>query len=517
METKQGPNPAYCRALHWVRIKGAPHPILPWVACKYLLIVLACLAALVAIVEYRLAGLARQGRIVSGNWQAENEAINRMNFAKTKADRNNPVWHSEGIPLPGPKNGRHRILVVGDSFVWGDGYANANDLWWRQLARELRRRGYHGIDVVAAGVSATSTQDHLHWLRDLKLLENIEPDVLVLGYVTNDADMKDAEGRVYVKQLGRDGRIPSWRALDRTLGRVAPKLATQLKQQLMRKWESRLTDIYPYNEWELKLLESPNIDAYRRIVAELGEFVRSRGVPFFALTLPNSPDREKFEPRHRPIAPIFAAAGLPFHDVLDDFVKAYPAVGEVLRWGINPANGHPGPVSTRFYAREAANILERDFPALLGPKTAPPRDLEPNINDWMPPAAEVRRIGPGEWELTYPEPGAPALLLPLGKPHVLLAFAEPVAIKNIKVSGAMLKASEIHLASVDPVTGVENREHQALGVRNGNSALWSLAGVPGRDRVNTLRLAAQLDGAAKDARDRTLNLHIDFEDNPVKP
>lgn len=506
----------YCGALHWVRVGGTPHPILPWLAVKYLGILLACLAALIALIEYRLMPLAREGRVVSGDWQGENAAINRMNAAKVKADRNDPVWRSEGIPPPGAKDSKRRILVVGDSFVWGDGYANANDIWWRQLERELRQRGYAGVEVVAAGLNATSTQDHLHWLRDLKLLERLAPDLVVLGYVTNDPDTWDAEGRYRVKQIGREVRIPRWRGLDRTLGRVAPHLATQLKQQLTRKWESRLTDAYSYSEWELKLLEPPNIDAYRSIVLELGEFIRGTGTPFLAATLPNSPQKDHFEARHRPIAPIFAAAGLPFHDLLDDFLQAYPAGGEGLQWGINPANGHPGRISTRFYAGEVADILERQYPDLLGPKSDHPR-FEPDINDWMPPEARVRQVGAGDWELVYPKPGDPTLTLPLGKPHVLLAFAEPAAIRSVTVSGAGLREAELHLATVDPATGVERKERQALGTRNGTEAVWHTSGVPGADRVNTLSLAARFDAPADDANTRTLKLHIDFEEPPRSP
>lgn len=507
---------AYCGALYWIRFGEKPQPILPWTAVKYFLVFLGCLIVLVGLVEFRLGTLAREGRVVTEDWQSEDAAINRMNKRKVKADRANPLWYSEGIPLPGAKSGKRRLLVVGDSFVWGDGYSNVNTIWWRQLERELRHRGYHGVEVVAAGLNATSTQDHLHWLRDLNLIEKLEPDGVVLGYVTNDPDMKDAQGRFYVKQIGREVRIPRWRGVDRTLGRVAPILAAQLKQQLERKWESRLTDAYHYSEWELRLLEPPNIETYRRVVGELGEFIRSRHLPFLAVTLPNAPDREYFEPRHRPIGPIFAAAGLRFHDLLDDFVRAYPPDGEVLRWGINPANGHPGPVSTRFYAREVADILEREFPNLLGGKDTPPSRV-PAINDWMPPDAGVRRIEAGEWELDYPGPEDTAPRLPLAKPHVVLAFAEPVAVRRVTISGALLRESELYFSAVDPATGIEGKDNPSLGIGNGNSVGWSLEGAPGADRVNTLKLVAEFDPAAKDPKARRLNLKIEFDEDPVRP
>jgi lysophospholipase L1-like esterase len=277
--------------------------------------------------------------------------------------------------------GRRRILVLGDSFVWGDGYSNANDIWWRQLERELRQRGYGDVDVIAAGVNGASTQDQLRWLKTLGIDGLGSPDVIIFGYVTNDPDVRRADGSPYVKQLGDIASVPRWRFLDKTLGRVAPNLTAQLQQRRIAKVQSRIPDVYPYAEWERKLLEPPNLDAYRGVVHDLAATMRMIGVPYFFITLPNSPDRARFTERYAPIEPLFAAAAIPFHNILDDFVAAYPLGSEVLQWGINPANGHPGPVSTRFYARKAADILERQYPHLLGVKSPGPIAPVLAIND----------------------------------------------------------------------------------------------------------------------------------------
>ena len=84
--------------------------------------------------------------------------------------------------------GHPKILVVGDSFVWGDGSTNLNQIWWNVMARELERRGYD-CQVYAAGLCRASTYDEFLWLKDTPLLEDIEPDLVIIGYVTNDTDM----------------------------------------------------------------------------------------------------------------------------------------------------------------------------------------------------------------------------------------------------------------------------------------------------------------------------------------
>ena len=506
----------YCSALAWIRHRGDDLPVLPWIALKYVAVAACCLAALVTIVEWRLSGLAEQGRVVSDPWQREDARIRRMNAGKVKAVPENPFWRSAAIaPAPTKASGKARILVIGDSFVWGDGYVNANDIWWRQLERELHRRGYWNVEVVAAGFNGLSTQDELVGLRSGGLARLGSPDLVVLGYVTNDPDVRDAKGRPLVKDIARD--VPQWRVLDRSIGRVAPTLANQLRQRLTAKWQASITDAYPYNEWELKLLEPPNIDAFRDVVAELGAFLRGTGKPSFVVTLPNFPSPDHFGPRHAPIGAIFRSAGLPFHDLLDAFVREYPPGGEVLQWGINPANGHPGTVSTRFYARQTADILERDYLALLGPKSPLPASRRPRINDWMPPAAQVRQVRDSEWELAYPSPSDEMLEMPFGKRHVVLAFEEPVPIEALRLAGDALVGAEIFLASIDPATGIERKEQTALGHRTGRALAWDTRKVQGAGRVNTIRIVAELAPEATRPENRRLRFSIDSGRNEVLP
>ena len=483
----------YCTALTWIRYRGNDFPVLPWIAVKYLAVAVCCLIAFIAIVEWRLGIVAEQGRVASDAWQREDVQINRMNAAKVKAVRENPFWRSEGIsPASTKASGKSRILVIGDSFVWGDGYVNANDIWWRQLERELHRRGYWDVEVVAAGFPGASTQDQLRWLRAGGLARLGSPDLVVLGYVTNDPDIRDATGTPMVLQIGRDIPLRQWRVLDRSIGRVTPNLAGQLRQRLTAKWQAGVRDAYPYDEWELKLLEPPNIDAYREVVGEVGAFLRRTGRPYFVVTLPNYPDRDHFGARYARVRTIFQSAGLPFHDLLDDFVREYPPGGEVLQFGIHPANGHPGTLSTRFYARRTADILEREHQSLLGPKSPPPAARRPRINDWMPPAADIRPVRDGEWDFFYPSSSDEMLEMPLGKRHVVVAFEEPVPIERLRLAGDALVAAEVFLASTDPATGIERKEQVSLGRQSGNLLAWETREVHGADRVNTIRIVANM-------------------------
>lgn len=498
----------FCRALTWIRVGARDLPVLPWLAIKYLLYFVLGAAAVIGATELWLSHLSSRRAVVSNEWTLENARINWMNREKVAAATPlDPIWRSKGIPDIPPKSAKPRILVLGDSFVWGDGYANANDIWWRQLDRELKHRGYYDVEVVAAGLNGASTQEQLRWLRDLPLLDQMKPDLVIVGYVTNDPDVLNAAGEPYVKQIGRDVEIPSWDGLDRTLGRVAPTLVAQLRPRLTEKWASRVEGAYAYADWELKLVESPNIEAYGEVVRELATVLTSRNLPTFFVTLPNSPNADHHELRYRAVKPLFRAAGLPFYDLLDDFVREYPpsakgTSGSILRWGINPANGHPGPEATRFYARKVVDILEQQYPKLLGSLSPAVPAARPRINDWMPPSLGVRALPSDEWLLELPPAGATLPHLPMGEPHVILAFDLPASIRAVALEGDDLLEARLWFTSVDAHTGVEREDPVAVepALRLDHALRWSLEPFPQHGHVNTLRLQAKVDSPPPDRR-----------------
>ena len=44
----------------------------------------------------------------------------------------------------------------------------------------------------------------LRWLRELNLVNDVHADLVILGYVTNDPEVKAPNGEYYIKQIGRD-------------------------------------------------------------------------------------------------------------------------------------------------------------------------------------------------------------------------------------------------------------------------------------------------------------------------
>ncbi|MBP1602863.1 MAG: hypothetical protein H6Q09_35 [Acidobacteria bacterium] len=447
---------------------------------------------------------ARSGvRLATQSWQQENARINENNFAKISLAPDEWIWRSQGFPGTEERSKPHRLLVVGDSFVWGDGYANMNDLWWRQLERELRRRGYADVEVMALGACGASTRNELERLR--KVLPRHRPDLVIWSYVTNDAD----EGRVKqfdYERLNRD-RVVRYHRSHAGKGWLR-RLNFQLEQRRREKLLATLPGEkrgYEYNEWELRLIEPANLAAYEKTLREASAFMREARTPYFFITLPNHPGEASFRPRYAPVKPLFAAAGIPLLDILDDFVAAYPPGKQPLNdlgWGINPANAHPGVVSTRFYAREAADLLERSYASALGPRGEPEANPTPEINDWMPGKLAVEENTTGRIRFVYPSDEAAMLRMPLELAHVQLHLAVPSNLREIRLAGPNLATAQIHLTRADPADGIDYGALTSEPQQSGTTLKWELPGATGQ-LVNTVRVVADFAGA-----DRSLTLDL---------
>src|SRR5947199_328014 len=97
-----------------------------------------------------LGSLESRGWTAGELWARHNRLVEENHRRKTTIDQCQ-LREWAGEPLVEKRAGGRRILVLGDSFVWGPPYQTLNHFWWRQLAVELERRGYRDVQVVASG------------------------------------------------------------------------------------------------------------------------------------------------------------------------------------------------------------------------------------------------------------------------------------------------------------------------------------------------------------------------------
>lgn len=491
-----------------------PHTV-TLTALSYFAVSLALIGfSLFALDRWIIPALENSGQLESFLWTDENHRLNHFTYLKNDARPNDPVWRSKYLPVAPDHPGKRRILVLGDSFVWGDGSENVNQLWWRQLQLELSRRGYPEVEVIAAGLNGASTRDQKDWLS--ALIPKYKPDLIVMGYVTNDPEERRPDGTAYVSMMSKE--LPDEDPLLANLSKVLPNLSGQLKQ--MRKLSrqaalGKTTGKKEYADWELAILEGDNFAQYKKTVASLCEILKTANTPAFVITLPAgfqnktkenvSISNNFFErvkdynaERYARVKPVFQDAGLLFVDTNDAFAAAASSDpllkgnSSALRLGINPGNGHPGTFSTHFYAKSAADVIESKFALALGEKSAVSAKTDVEINDCVPPYMNVEKVAENTFEFTYPPDATDhTLFLPLRRRHVLLSLSTPATVVRIELSGPNLAAAQIYLNKFDEKLGYAPPKIETLDLKKGSALVWEIPAAS----VSSIKLRASFQGS----------------------
>lgn len=423
----------YCRSLFWLSRPNDTYPLLPLRGFIALSAAILSIGLVGFIVDKELAALANKETINSKEWVAENKTIDVENHKKILNSFTRPLFRSLGYSPSSMVTGRNRILILGDSYILGDGLTNINMTWWRQTQWELERRGYRNLDVIAAGTNGASTQDEYGWLKSNSLIDAAHPDVIIFGYVTNDPDMKNHAGNRLVKQMPTNGSLGD--DASNIFKKLLPNLSLELESRMSGKLHFVPDDStgYPYGQWELKILEGRNFKEYKNLLKQLSIKLKGIGIPSFFVSTPNYPNRGDFEVRYRPIRDAMQESGLKFYDVLPAFLECCSQIYlSQVSWAASPANGHPGPRATHFYAVQVADILESQYSSVLGRRT-PIGQYKPAINDWMPASLNPVANGAGIWTFQYPHNEVDLLFMPIKKRHVALNFERPVSIRGIKL------------------------------------------------------------------------------------
>lgn len=137
-------------------------------------------------------------------WQREGWFINAMNVQRRGVDHllDNETYGDDG-------SNRKRVLLVGDSFVYGTGVANPDDMLGERLEDELNKAaGGNAFDVQVLGLHGASTMEEAEWLTD-ELLEEIDPDLIVVGFVPNDVVPSGREAALCGSDLFCDQSVTS--------------------------------------------------------------------------------------------------------------------------------------------------------------------------------------------------------------------------------------------------------------------------------------------------------------------
>jgi hypothetical protein len=302
-------------------------------AGQWLLVTLALSAALLLAAE----GLMRALGIHFPALRYGDRAQDLWVYDRSKGWFHRPGFETE-LSLGGPDRGRvrtnslglrgpevaprkpagtRRVIVVGDSYVFGQGVDDDQTMPAR-LSRRLNDRGPGRYEVVNLGVNSYSTDQELILLEELG--PRLEPDIVVLFVCDNDfeANMQDFVNQRYYTPyfvLGADGRltrrnvpVPGFTAWQRT------KLWLGQRSEVWNGVRSRRSDI-PWVAGALGALQvatpmkpqSDELALTAALVVAMRDLSARLGAEFVVM---NTGQRGEIVSRHQRLRPLLRREGI---------------------------------------------------------------------------------------------------------------------------------------------------------------------------------------------------------------
>lgn len=405
-------------------------------------------------------------------WIQEDILINKMNKDKlqNKEWATNPLWIHEGETLSEKKDDIKRILIIGDSYIWGDGYSNANHLWWQQFRLKLKQNGYNNVEVIAAGLGGYSTkQEFENIIKNKDLMMTINPDLIIFGYVSNDPEFRTKEGKTYIKAINNEDLFyDTYNPFIKKYKKIFPYTYNSLSLLLSNKFKDNIvfqnyfgTDYYTFindlssGEW-LKKYEN-------EVIIPLKKYMDVNfNIPYFFYIT----SREK-EPGFDNITSVFKNNGLIYYTAFNDNTKNEENIK------INPANYHPSVSLCNNFAETLFKIVENNYKDILGDKGIYKPII--NINDWMPFNLNVKKVKENKYTLIYPSlhNKDSFLNLPIKQNYVKLNLEEPIVLKKIFITSNNIEKIELFVNRIDENLGYDTQEFISIGLKH-NNFYWEL-------------------------------------------
>lgn len=273
-----------------------------------------------------------------------------------------------------------RVLVVGDSYVWGFGMNDLDRVWHRVLANKLAERfgagSYHFTSVSHIGTSMMSYSENL----SAEAIKAHDPDLIVIGFLPNDWLADGSERRIcagkattdterlcqvgawytrpdYVKCLeGRSNLVGAF--LRRVVKPFFPRAAISLTERMC---DPKSYPMDPLSPEEVQtMLKNPDESVYWPMFKDAIKDIRRNAGSVPVLALPTSTNSF-------PIVPVvyetLRQGGI---KVIDNpktkaVMKAGEGKGEKAQW-VNPADPHPNTVLHNAYALDSLDYIARYYP-----------------------------------------------------------------------------------------------------------------------------------------------------------
>ncbi|MEW5734488.1 MAG: SGNH/GDSL hydrolase family protein [Thermodesulfobacteriota bacterium] len=302
---------------------------------------------------YAASKIFPDGLDMEGHWR-KNKEINEANAAQAQK---NPFRFNDRVRLPEKPPGiRYRVVVLGDSFIWGDGLPPGRS-WNRKLEKRIMAAA-PWVEVLSWGKCGWSTKDELAFLKEHGKEYGV--DLVVLGWVDNDPDLGDHQQK-YLTWQDHMGPVKA----------LFPRALALFSQRLNRLLYDRVLHDYGYFNWRDKLYTPENLERYQKVLGDLAAYCRQSGTALLVCMTPDECGESLFRANSL-IIPLMKQSGIRVLDLLPEVCRRY-GDRPLKELHASPVNGHPGELLTDLFAEEVFRFLRSDpaYAALLQGESAP--------------------------------------------------------------------------------------------------------------------------------------------------
>ncbi len=329
-------------------MKALHEPITRRTIARWLLAVVS-LAITLAVGElmFRLPPVVR----ATGGGTPGREAWGREHYVRAWAHNSAGLRsrHVDALKRPGVM----RIVVLGDSFTWGDKIAR---IWetWPYVMESTLNEPHERVEVISLAMRGHTTVNEEETLR--RIGWRFEPDVVVVQFALNDPLPSDS-GYVH---LGSDWLFRTWK--------LSP---------IGHRWLDRRSYMYSYLNQRFTtmqigfryaegyaLLYDDDMRPWREAqdaMRKMGDAAKQRGVPIVAFVMPwlDTPGFDeqtyRYPQVHTKVIQTFRDAGIPCRDLRETFA----AEGKPGRhWWALPNDMHPNEAAHAIIGNAVASYLD---------------------------------------------------------------------------------------------------------------------------------------------------------------
>lgn len=275
--------------------------------------------------------------------------------------RYDDLWQHNVFGLRSPyeqtekPDGTTRVVVLGDSYSWGDKIADSDSVWPAHLERLLSDRfPTRSFEVVNTGQKGFTTANEAEMLR--RVGWQFHPDLVIVQWLINDARRSTPDfGHPYPSDLWPDLQLLPTRFRTGAIGGSALYAFVRGRMKSLvhpASMEARFEPLYGPTY--------PGFQQMKEALTSMADAARERDVPIVLVIWPlNVPGEWTAEthPHRAYHARVEELAGADGYHVLDLTSEFAEAGGDWSRWWSTPWDSHPGEEAHRLAAEAVARFL----------------------------------------------------------------------------------------------------------------------------------------------------------------